>query len=845
MASSRLTARALLDLKIPHSPHLSPDGRRVVFCVYEADWHESRWVSRLWLADVPDGNPRQVTFSYEGERAPRWSPDGQHIAFLSTRPDLTEPPPPPEQEEAEMHKEQVWIMPVHGGEAWRLTSAGEGVRAFQWAPDGKTLLFLAPEPRPQPSQFARDDARKRRIDPVVEQEDRLRMQFWEVDLHERRPVLLHTGDFGVSEFDLAPDGRRLVYATNRTGDPNDYHQLDLFLVDLDTGEAHCLLDSPGGKFGPRWSPDGARIVWLANRDPATSFSQECVWEMPGDGGAPRNLFHGVPWDAHELLFAPADGALLALVADGVCTPAVVVADPPARLAGTETGECTALDARAAETVVVVWEDEKTPPELFALGPGGQRLPLTDLNRAFRERFTIPPCTPVRWRSADGLEIEGLLTLPPAEDGGQPARGPHPLLVQVHGGPKGRAVATLRSYYLHALFAAEGYAVLQPNYRGSEGYGNAFAVMSRRDLGGGDFQDILAGIDWAVAQGVADPGRLAIMGASYGGYMAAWAVARTSRFRAAISQFGIFNLVTDYGCSDVPRWDVDYLGAHYWEDPEIYRRCSPSTYVDRISTPMLILHGQADGNTFISNSRELYQALRARGVPVEFVHYPREGHGLREPGHRLDELRRCLAWLDQHLRPEAPARRPGGPILHDGYELNILRLDDGEFAGWHDDWGRLLEVVFGLASQDPVDSAWTLDLAQVRLVDTTGAPCELKGVAVDAGGGRTVVSGESLWIDVHPDRDTGRLSLAVPVVFVIPPQGGEFALHIADFPPVRVQVGPCQDEPEREGEENPPAGEAPALGPSLGPPTPPPADEGPPVAPQRAPRPGRPRSGRRG
>jgi dienelactone hydrolase len=463
----------------------------------------------------------------------------------------------------------------------------------------------------------------------------------------------------------------------------------------------------------------------------------------------------------------------------------------------------------------VLEDDTTPPELYALGQNGERRALTELNKSFTEQYELPRQEVIRWRS-DDYEIEGILVYPPegvesrkskVENGEQSDSrltthdSRLPLIVQVHGGPKGRVVNTLRSYNMHPVWAAEGYLVLKPNFRGSEGYGSVFAVANRRDLGGGDFRDIMAGVDELIRRGLADPKRMGIMGGSYGGYMTNWAVSQTDRFAAAVSMFGIFSLVTDYSNSEISRWDRDYLGGYYWEDPEIYRRCSPATYLERINTPVLILHGESDGNTFLSNSKEMYRALRERGATVQFVRYPREGHGLREPNHKLDEMRRCLGWFDLYLKNGGaipPVRRVGDRIEHEGYELHVLRAEDAEYLGHYDEDGRLLEVAFAIASEEPVESGWTFALADARLTGPDGADCPLRGIPVDAGGVRVLVEGTELTATVQPDKETGRLSLALAAAFEISREGGAFALRIADFPPVAVTVGP-KEEKEEEGE----------------------------------------------
>ncbi len=794
-AKQRLTPRAFLDAKTPHSPSLSPDGRRVVFVVNEADYHESRWVGRLWLAEVPAGRARRITASYEGERDPQWSPDGRHIAFLSARPDMTEPPPDQEDDE-DLHKEQIWVLPVDGGEAFRLTNTQEGVRAFGWAPDGKTILYLAPEARPRPIQFIRDDNRKRRVDPVVEHKEKLRQQFWGVDLEEKRPELLFTGDYGLAEFDVSPDGRYLVFNTNHSGEANDYYQYDLFVLDLEEeGEPRKLVERGGGKFQPAWSPDGRSIAFLSNLDPSLSYSQECVWLVPLEGGEPRNLFADAPYDCHQICW-PRQGSLYGIVADREEGPLARISENDVRPI---TRGCCVDDFDVSDgpeqVMVVVAEDAQSLPELYLVEPDGSRHALTELNANFGEQYHLPRQEVVRWSSADGMQIEGLVLFPPGYEPGTRL----PLVVQVHGGPKGRVTNTLRGYHMPAVYAAEGYLVFRPNFRGSEGYGNAFAVANRRDLGGGDFRDIMTGVEYLVDLGLADAERMGIMGGSYGGYMTNWAIGQTDRFKAAVSEFGIFNLVTDFSNSEISRWDPDYMGAYYWEDPDVYRRCSPATFLERMSTPVLILHGDSDNNTFIANSKEMYQALRARGVTVEFVHYPREGHGLREPNHKLDEMRRCLAWFDRFLKGDGTKPhwyRAGDRIEHDGYVLIVSRAEDGEYANWHEDWGRLLEVDFSIASEEPVESAWRFELAEAVL-DGPDGPRELKGVPVDGSGTRVLVSGEGLAADIHPDKETGRISLGMAATYDIPAEGGAFTLRIGDFPPVAVVIGPREP---KEGEE---------------------------------------------
>jgi dipeptidyl aminopeptidase/acylaminoacyl peptidase len=837
---SRLTPRTLLEIKRLSEPQMHPDGERIAFVVTEPDFEDSLNVSHIWLTEWPvaeedeprsgaeaseDGQAppppspedltRQLTFSRDGEDYPKWSPDGRYLAFLSARPDPTKA----EDDEDDDPAAQIWVLPESGGEAYCVTDAKEGILDYAWHSDSASVVYLAPEPRPRPLESVRKDERDRRkIDPIVEHEERLRRQFWQIEVDNGKPKRLHTADVGVSEFALAPDGSRLVYVTNRTGDPNDYHVGDLVLVDIADGASRDLPARPGDKTHLRWSPDGSRLAFLAWLDPALSYSRQCLYAL--------DLSDPAATPAYRLLTDPAfdydltcfewcaeDGALYALAAVGTGSEIVRIEEATTqRLSSDHTTVMEDLGVDPdGDVLVFVAESATAFPEIFARDTDGTTHQLTRLNADIGTDYFLPRQEVVAWTSADGTPIEGVLTYPNDYVAGTRV----PLIVDIHGGPKGRALHRLRSYSFPPVWAAEGYAVLRPNFRGSEGYGNAFAIANRRDLGGGDFADIMAGVDWCLAQGIADPERLGVMGGSYGGYMTNWAIGHTDRFRAAISMFGIFHLQTDYSNSELSRWDNDYLGAYYWEDPEIFRRLSPGSYLTQIKTPTLILHGDEDTNTVLSNSRELYQALRHRGVVTQFVHYPRESHGLNEPNHRLDEIRRCLAWMDRFLKQDGKVQdryrlhdavpNPGGDLT-----LHVIQAELTSFTGQpkpeestpKSEQTALLEIVFTLHSPQPRSKEYVLTLTpeSLRLESPQNHFGNLTpiGLPLDLPGGKVLAETAQWRLVHHTDAESGQFALACAVVFRVPNIAGHALFRVADFPPIDLQWAIDPDETKNFG-----------------------------------------------
>ncbi len=843
--TQRITPRALLELKRLGEAQLHPDGRRVAFTVTEADFEESLSRTHIWLTEwnPPDaeaegetpqdpppapeksGEPeepdwtRQLTYSHEGETAPRWSPSGESLAFLSTRPD-----PSATHDEDDNTEAQVWILPADGGEARKLTNAMEGVMEFAWSADSESIVYLTPEPRPRPVESRRKEERTHQhIDPTVEHEEFLRRQFWSIGTGEDKPKYLGATLPGAEEFALSSDGERIAYATNYTGEPNDYHA-DIYIRDVKTGSDYKLLKRQGSKYHLRWSHDDKYLAFRSPLDPKHSFSQEtlfvcaipqslpegytCVYSAETEGLTEARFVSQPDNDVLDFEWSATEGEILALCAVGIDTElfTLSVEGEYQRVDLGAGGERSSLSvAKEGGAYAFLYENHQQLPEVCLRTAEGEIRPLTRLHKEFTETYRLPRYEVVQWQSEDGLTIEGALVMPLDCEEGAPA----PLIVQVHGGPKGRVIRSLRSYYMSPVWASEGYAVLLPNFRGSEGYGNAFAVANYRDIGGGDFADIMAGVDFCIAKGVADSEHLGIMGGSYGGFMTNWAIGHTDRFRAAISMFGIFHLQTDYSASDFPQWDRDYLGGWYWEDPDIYRKLSPGSYVANIHTPTLILHGDDDNNTALSNSKEMYQALRHRGVTTQFVHYPREGHGVREPNHKLDEMRRCLAWMDRHLL--AHGAEPGAYRLNDKVvsadgqrELCVLRCEAATLEGQPDANKEtpytLWEVEFTLhyRDRDVKRPALLFPLTQIRMEPSAGGETLTPvGVPLKAMGGTLLLEGESLQFTVEPDGKTGELSFGCAAILRLPKAGGTYAIRIADFAPVMVDI-PRSVEEENEG-----------------------------------------------
>ncbi len=612
-----LAGRQISDLQ------LSPDGMRLAFVVTDPPKGQTR-PRDIWMLELATRGVRRLTYSDNGADSPRWSPDGRTLAFLSDRGGGT----------------QIHLLPSDGGEAVKLTEGKNSVHLIEWSPDGTRLAFLAPEPRTDADdkrEKDRDDAR------VVDQGDR-RDRLWVVDRGSRAVTQLTAGKWAVREVQWMPAGDRLiVVATDRPE------------VDQETWRI-CSVGSAGGEpqlvFAPRGpvaqvrvGPGGHGVAWIGARVDGPSAHD--LWALELGRGEAQNLTAAsVDRLVTRFAWEKKDESLLVLADDGFGSRVVSV-DREGRASVRPVPAVTirTLTVDDKGTLAFVGETTADAPEIWVASRGAAAQKVTALNATWQRPTPARPEI-YRYRSFDGQSIEAALLRPGGAGGSTPPATRLPLVVLVHGGPTGRWADTYEAW--GQLLAARGYAVLYPNIRGSVGYGHRFIEMNRADWGGGDFKDVMAGVDDLIAKGIADPGRLGIGGWSYGGYMSAWAITQTARFRAAVIGAGLSDLASEFGTESGSTYDEWFFGTPY-EKLDGFLRSSPITHVKNARTPSLILQGEADTTDPMGQSQQLYRGLKRYGVETTFVVYPREGHGLREEKHLIDRLTRVLTWYETHLR----------------------------------------------------------------------------------------------------------------------------------------------------------------------------------------------------
>ncbi len=628
--TEQLTAERALDRRTIGDLDLSGDGSRAVFTVTEPAVGASR-TRAIWLLDVAGASVRPLTFSGRNDSSPRWAPDSRSIAFVSDRDG--EP--------------RLYRLSMSGGEAEKLEDEPLPPQAtFRWSPDGTRIAVLMAEPKSE----AQRKREKDKDDSRVVDRDTRRARVWLLDVATRKMTAVTSGGWQIQQIEWMPKGDRLIASADATPASDQWHE-HLYSIALSDG-AFAEIAAPRGPLGAfALSPEGSAIAYIGAR--ADGPDSHDLYLQPTAGGGATNLTAASldrpvsqpRWvDAQTVAVHVARGfaGTVALIGrDRSVRPIDGLDVNPASFARTESG-----------TLIYSGETVTHAPELWMKTPGTAARAVSTVNSRWA---AIPVIAPemVKYTSADGTEIEAALLLPATV--GRPGVAPSavhpPAVILVHGGPTGRWSDTFEAW--GQLLAARGYAVLYPNVRGSVGYGHRFVEMNRADWGGGDFKDVMAGADYLIARGIADPDRLGIGGWSYGGYMAAWAVTQTTRFKVAVSGAPVIDMASEFGTEGGSAYDEWFYGTPY-EKLEGFIKSSPMTFVKNAKTPTLLLQGEDDTTDPIGQSQQFYRGLKRYGVDAEFVLYPREPHGLREEKHLLDRLNRILAWYDKYLMPKAAA-----------------------------------------------------------------------------------------------------------------------------------------------------------------------------------------------
>jgi dipeptidyl aminopeptidase/acylaminoacyl peptidase len=648
------TPSLMMKVKRIGSVQVSPDGRHVAYTARHAvmDGDKSEYLTHIFLANADGSGTLQLTHGDKSSDDPQWSPDGQWIVFASNR----------------SGKKNLWAIRLSGGEAQQLTDVKSGVASFKWSPDGRWLAFTALDPLSAAEEKAakeKNDARV--VDENVKQSRLYVVPFTDPPARQSEPRLLTDSSYSVGgegrggrgAFDWSPDSKTIVFSRTHTPQPNDWTSADLWLIPVSGGPIKQLLpDSAGAKTMPLYSPDGHSIAYVASAP--TWAGAGNVHVVAADGGTPRRLAdtHDGFGRSSELLGWSADGKKLYFTevhGTRLQVMALPLEGSPVETSRNDGMSTSGVSLNARRTHFGFgWETLDKPPQavVSAVEPFAP-VQVSHVQQGLPA--TLPGKSEVlRWKSKDGLEIEGLLTYPAGFENGKRC----PLLLFVHGGPMGVFTQTYNGaagLYPLAAFSAKGYALLRVNVRGSSGYGSKFRHANYGDWGGGDYQDLMTGIDHVIALGVADPDRLGVMGWSYGGFMTSWIITQTKRFKAASVGAGVTNLMSFTGTADIPGFLPDYFSGEFWDKPDAYRAHSAMFQVKGVTTPTLIQHGERDRRVPLSQGEELYNALKRQGCTTRMVIYPRSPHAIEEPKLLLDCMTRNLEWFDRYVKnAQAPS-----------------------------------------------------------------------------------------------------------------------------------------------------------------------------------------------
>ncbi len=649
-AQRKLATEDIYRLRAVSDPQVSPDGAWVAYTVTVPDTAEDKNDSDIWMVSWKGDHTLRLTSSKASEQSPRWSPDGRYLAFLSSRDDVRK-------------LDQVWLLDRMGGEAVRITDMPGGVVDYAWSPDGRRLALIASDADPDSSAAGRDSSSRTTPKPIVidrfqfkEDEtgylDRGRDHLYLFDLARRKAEILTPGEYSEQWPAWSPDGRSIAFVSKRRGEFDRTNNWDVYVVDARSGSVPRQvttfegpdMDPQWGGRAPAWSPDSKYLAYIQGGPlKLIYYAGQKLAVVPAAGGPTRLLTTSLDRNTLSPVWSDDGSSIRFLLEEDRVTHLAAVAAAGGPIQRLTRGRSFVSDLAAGPQgkMVILSSTPTRPAELFAV-EGDSLRQLSRQNESWLRGVRLAPVEEISFKSRDGTPINGFLVRPLDYRDGTRV----PTVLKIHGGP---VYQFSNDFDLEwQLLAAEGFAVVAANPRGSSGRGEKFSTAIYADWGNKDSQDVLAAVDYAVSVGVADPDRLGVGGWSYGGILTNQVIARDRRFKAAISGAGQSNALAGYGTDQYVREYEAELGTP-WANPDSYRRVSfPFFHADRIVTPTLFLCGEKDFNVPLLNSEQMFQALKSLGRETQLVIYPGQFHDISLPSYRRDRQERYLAWYKRYL-----------------------------------------------------------------------------------------------------------------------------------------------------------------------------------------------------
>ena len=631
------TPEMSIKVKLISDLNFSKDNK-IAMVVREAliDEEKSEYLNQIWVSKSNLSKPIKFTHHEKSSTHPRFSPDGEFLAFLSSR----------------SEKQQIWVMRTSGGGSWQFTFEKQGVGSFKWSPDGNKIVFLMKDPKTEKEE--KDEEEKRDVILVDKnfKYSHLYIKTFTTKIDTNKADRITKGKFDITSFSWNPNGRNIVFSQSLEPTFNSrFVSGDISIVNVKSKTIRKLVNWDGNDTDPIFTPDGKSIIFTSDGEKNEPIGLRDVYKIASNGGKPKKLAE-TPNRRSNIINCSSNSNFV-YVSDANKTRSEVYRiginndeiKPLLNLDGRISSPKISYDTK----MIAFVKQELTQPnevyvsELIKISPKK----ISNFNSGL-DFPKLAKTELIEWKSKDGLEIEGLLTYPTKYN----KRKKYPLALIIHGGPAGvfsQSFTGNPSIYIIEYFASNGYAVLRANPRGSTGYGKDFRFANFKDWGFGDYEDIMSGVDKVIGMGIADPERLAVMGWSYGGYMTSFVVTRTERFKAASMGAGLPNLVSMTTTTDIPDYLVAHMGAEFWEDYETYEKHSAIYRINNVKTPTQVIHGANDLRVPFTQGQEFYVALKRKGVPTEMIVYPRTPHGPREPKLLMDVSPRILSWLNKFIK----------------------------------------------------------------------------------------------------------------------------------------------------------------------------------------------------